>query len=835
MITKKKKENFIKYLFPFQFSHNKGTIMSFFSDIFVNFQKRSNNNFDTYTFQELIGLPMIVSDKLYCTFTCHQDKQLTYQEFSSGLYDLIFGDIDDKMSIVFDLLDFDGDGVITIEDVFLILSHFHLIDNTTETIPILEKLISNFFGNNKHKLDKENCFNIKKNFDVLLLTLLFLNKYISVVSEGEIFQYEKMRKRRKSDKGGFVGYNIYTIDDYEDMEYKPSQTLFNYIDTTEFGHKKKKIFDYEDSDSDDDLDSDDEDLDALYEFSIDFQELRDRFINQCSYEPRLLTSTFSCSFFQEERAKMKEQKKEESVKLLDDILMNQAYKKMKFKEKRKNENHEGHMGGVHASKKNINAKNDKNEKQEEKKDDKSNKNGAEEDNISVGNMTRHQSTSADTSNNTGFGGIRRAVTNFGGFKKANSQMKNKAELIMYKDEKLVKQVKIILVGHYIFYYKNNRGNFLYKKIMPINSLFVRKKKKDNIIIFSLVSFLHNLEQKKNFFCDKVEDANKFYSKFNKSKMFRDIKKEYYFKIHIGEGQFGQVLLAERNSDNKKLAVKLVQKGTQSIEEYKVNRWEIDIFKLLQNIQHPNVVQCIDLYEYESQIFFVYEYVAGGDLRKICKELKLFPQYYTINTILKFSMQMIEGMRVLHKYGVIHRDIKTTNMVVDISPPSSKKNNSGWEIDYSNIDNSTVKVIDFGLSRILGKFENSNDPYGSLCFKAPELIKHEPYDFKVDVWAIGITIYYLVYKELPFEKGSKEEIKYGIVHEGVNYPRNNFINNISINNYYDGSTKIKKLNNNVLKSSILYSIIKDCLEKNPEERLSIDQLSEKYSSLIQTIP
>jgi hypothetical protein len=824
MITKKKKENFLKYLHPFQFSHNKGTIMSFLSDIFVNFQKRSNNNFDTYTFQELIALPMIVSDKLYYTFTSHQEKQLTYQEFSSGLYDLLFGDIDDKMSIVFDLLDFDGDGIMTLEDVFLILSHFHLIDNTTETIPILEKLITNFFGNNKYKLDKENCFNIKKNFDVLLLTLLFLNKYISIVSEGEVNQYDKMRKRRKNDKGGFVGCDMITVDDYEDMEYKPSQLLFNYLDTTEFGHKKKKIFDYEDSDSDEDLDSDDEDLDALYEFSVDFQELRDRFINQCTYEPRLLTSTFSCSFFQEERAKMKEKKKEESVKLLDDILMNQAYKRMKFKEKR---NHDGHLGN-HASKKNVN-----NNKAEEKKDEKSNKN-EEEDNNSVGNV-RHQSTSADTHNGGGFGAIRRAATNFCGFKKANSQIKNKAELILYKDEKFAKQVKIILVGHYIFYYKSNRGNFLYKKVMPINSLYVRKKKKDNIVIFSLVSFLHNLEQKKNYYCDKIEDANKFYSKFNKSKMFRDIKKEYYFKIHIGEGQFGQVLLAERNSDNKKLAVKLVQKGTQSIEEYKVNRWEIDIFKLLQNIQHPNVVQCIDLYEYESQIFFVYEYIAGGDLRKICKELKLFPQFYTINTILKFSMQMIEGMRVLHKYGVIHRDIKTTNMVVDIIPSNKNNSNSGWEIDYSNINNSEVKVIDFGLSRILGKFESSNDPYGSLCFKAPELIKHEPYDFKVDVWAIGITIYYLVYKELPFEKGTKEEIKYSIVHENAYFPRSNFILGTSLNNYYDGNNKIKKLNNTMMKSNILYSMIKDCLEKNPEERLSIEQLSDKYTPLIQTIP
>ena len=818
MISRKKKENFIKYLNPFQFNHNKGSIMNFFSDIFVNFQKRSNNNFDTYTFQELIGLPMIVSDKLYYTFTSHKEKQLTYQEFSGGLYDLIFGDIEDKMSIVFDLLDFDGDGVITLEDSFLILSHFHLIDNTSETIPLLEQLIQSFFGNNRVKIDKENCFNINKNFDILLLVLLFLNKYISVISEGEILQYEKMKKSRKNDKGGFIGYNIITVDDYEDMEYKPTPNLFNYLDKTDFGHKKKKLFDYEDSDSEEDLDSDDEDLDALYEYCIDFQELRDRFINQCTYEPRLLTSTFSCSFFQEERAKMKEQKKEENVKLLDDILMNQAYKKIKIKEKRKNENH-----NENVSKKNVNAN------IKDKKDDKmSNKN---EDNISSGNITRKQSTSADSKSN--FGGIRRAVTNLG-FKKTNTTMKNRVELLLYKDEKLTKQIKIILVGRYIFYYKSNRGNYLYKKIVPINSLFMHKKKKDNLIVFTLYSFLHNLEKKKYFYCDKSEDANKFFSRFNKSKMFRDIKKEYYFKVHIGEGQFGQVLLAERNSDNKKCAIKFVQKGTQSIEEYKVNRWEIDIFKLLQNIDHPNVIKCLDFYEYESQIFFVYEYIAGGDLRKLCKEIKLFPQYYTINTILKFSMQMIEGMRILHKFGLIHRDIKTTNMVVDNIVKVGNNNNSSWDIDYSNIDNFVIKIIDFGLSRILGKFEKSNDPYGSLCFKAPELIKHVPYDFKVDVWAIGVTIYYLVYKELPYEKGSKEEIKYGIVQDPVPFRKNNFIINPNLNNYYDGNDKIKKLNNTTIKSSILYSMIKDCLEKSPEKRLNIDQLSEKYTPLIQTI-
>ena len=824
MASKQRKENFIKYLFPFQFVHSRGTVVSFFSDIFVNFQKRANNNFDTYTFQELTGIPMIVSDKLYYTFTMHQEKQLTYQEFSSGFYDLLFGDIDDKMSIVFDLLDFDSDGAITSDDVFLILSHFHLIDNTTDTIHLIEKLITNFFGINKYKLDKDNCFNIKKNFDVLLLVLLFINKYMTIISDVELCQYEQITRRKKSDKSGLQNYTIYTADDYEDLEYKPTVNLFNYLELTEFGKKKKKANEEEESDSEEDLYDDDEDLDALYEFSVDFQELRDRFINQCSYEPRLLTSTFSCSFFQEERAKMKEEKKEESVKLLDEILMNQSYKKKMFKEKRK-------LDGK-KSKKNISIK---------LKDTKDTKDKDKENNDvkSIGNNTNiGESTNVDSTAN--LNNLRRAITNFNGIKKTATKLRNKIELKLYKKKdgkKTNKEVKLLLCGNYIFYCKNNRGNFLYKKIIPISSLFISKAKKDNILHFSLLSYLHNLEIKKDFYSDKSNEVNKFYSKFNKNKMFRDMKKEYYFKAKVGEGKFGQVILAERYKDKKLLAIKAVQKGYQNIEEYKINRWEIDIFKMLQNLNHPNVIKCIDLYEYECQIFFVYEFIPSGDLRKISKELKLFPQYYTINNILKLSIQIIEGMKILHKYGVIHRDIKTTNMVIDIKSPYDNNNNnnshfhSGIDPDLAYIGNATLKIIDFGLSRILGKTEYSNDPYGSLCFKAPELIEHLPYDFKVDIWAMGVTIYYLVYKELPYEKGSKEEIKYSIVHEKVPFYRNNFINNF---NYYDGIEKFESNNINEIKSSILFSLMKDCLEKNPELRPNIDKLSEKYTLLIKSI-
>ena len=79
--------------------------------------------------------------------------------------------------------------------------------------------------------------------------------------------------------------------------------------------------------------------------------------------------------------------------------------------------------------------------------------------------------------------------------------------------------------------------------------------------------------------------------------------------------------------------------------------------------------------------------------------------------------------------------------------------------------------------------------------------------------------------------SKEEIKYSIVHEKVPFYRNNFINNF---NYYDGIEKFESNNINEIKSSILFSLMKDCLEKNPELRPNIDKLSEKYTLLIKSI-
>ena len=87
---------------------------------------------------------MIISDKIFSALT-GEEKTLTLDDFSQGIYEVFFAPIEDKAQFSFDVYDFNKDNIIEKEDVFLILAHFHLIENTTNSIQYLEDVIDNFF------------------------------------------------------------------------------------------------------------------------------------------------------------------------------------------------------------------------------------------------------------------------------------------------------------------------------------------------------------------------------------------------------------------------------------------------------------------------------------------------------------------------------------------------------------------------------------------------------------------------------------------------------------------------------------------------------------------
>ena len=814
-MSKLRKENFINFLFPFKFKVKKISIINFLSEIYANYHKRCNKVFDSYSFQELMRLPMIVCNKMYSTFTSNESTQMSVDEFSTNIYNLFFGDIDDKMSMIFDLLDFDGDGAIIYEDVFLILSHLHLMEHNYNTIYYIEEIIAIFFDN-KTKIEKDNFFNINKNCDVLLLVLIFLNKYQTIITEQELTFYESCILKKNKNGEFALNYN-YTnsikndkFDEYEDLEYQPSELLLDYLEIIDFGKKNKRIVS-EFEEDEEYFGNEDQDLNALIDFSMEFKELKERFINECNLEPKLFSSTFS-SMFQEETGKKRKKRDIEINKQVNDILKNQMYNNLKKENNQKIPTKKNELRKLMTEESYSNEK-------------------ATQINSTVGDAEIYHDFKKQNSliNNSGI--------NFSFIKKFNPnfQMKNKIILKKENGKSKKKMVKLVLFNNYIFYYITlNNKNFLFKKIIPMVNLFIHKKKIDALTHVRLISQAHNSTLVKEFSSEDYEKVLNFCLKFNGANYQRDITKEYYFKYEIDRGKFGHVFLAKSNTEDKKYAIKLVQKKNQSLEEYKINRNEIDIFHLLQNIDHPNIVKCIDLFENESQIFFVFEYLPCGNLKKYLQDLKFFPADYNIDTVLKLTKQLIEGAYFLHKYGIIHRDIKTTNIMVQINSPikksfiSTSMGISDIQKIHEDMSDVTLKIIDFGLAKILGENEMANEPYGSLSYKAPELILHKTYNFKVDVWSIGVTIYYIVYKTLPFEEGNREELKKAIVNSPVPY----YANNIMLDAFYfKNFTGFRNNNFKNCKSSIIYSILKDCLIKNPKDRYSIEDLYYKYCDLI----
>lgn len=111
----------------------------------------------------------------------------------------------------------------------------------------------------------------------------------------------------------------------------------------------------------------------------------------------------------------------------------------------------------------------------------------------------------------------------------------------------------------------------------------------------------------------------------------------------------------------------------------------------------------------------------------------------------------------------------------------------------------IKIIDFGLSKILLQNETTSEVYGTLIYLAPEVIKKSNYDLKIDIWSYGVLLYYLFYLEMPFDGDEIEAIFYKICYD------------------YSHLKKLKKSKNRI------DNIILNCLNKNPDERLCINNI------------
>ncbi|KAH7047908.1 kinase-like domain-containing protein [Linnemannia elongata] len=196
----------------------------------------------------------------------------------------------------------------------------------------------------------------------------------------------------------------------------------------------------------------------------------------------------------------------------------------------------------------------------------------------------------------------------------------------------------------------------------------------------------------------------------------------YSKIKkVGQGASGSVYVAKHLSTNSKVAVKQMDLALQPKKELVVN--EILIMK---ESSHPNIVNYLDSFLVRGhELWVVMEYMGGGALTDVIENNK-----FTESQIATVCNETCKGLQHLHSQNIIHRDIKSDNVLVDA---------------YGH-----VKITDFGFCAKLTDQKNKRATLvGTSYWMAPEVVKQKQYGAKVDVWSLGIMAIEMIEQEPPY--------------------------------------------------------------------------------------
>ncbi|XP_030823732.1 serine/threonine-protein kinase PAK 3-like [Camarhynchus parvulus] len=204
----------------------------------------------------------------------------------------------------------------------------------------------------------------------------------------------------------------------------------------------------------------------------------------------------------------------------------------------------------------------------------------------------------------------------------------------------------------------------------------------------------------------------------------DPKTKYVDFVQVGQGGFGTVYKAMDPATGDVVALKKMPLRRRSRKELLVN--EIQIMK--EN-RHPNIVNYIDSYLVNEDLWLVMEYVDGGTLTSVLVRLLMEERM-----IAAISKECLKALDFLHSKSVIHRDVKSDNILLGMD--------------------GSVKLTDFGLCAQLTPERSTRcTMLGSPYWVAPEIVKRKEYDTQVDIWALGIVAIEMLEGEPPYFKES----------------------------------------------------------------------------------
>lgn len=241
---------------------------------------------------------------------------------------------------------------------------------------------------------------------------------------------------------------------------------------------------------------------------------------------------------------------------------------------------------------------------------------------------------------------------------------------------------------------------------------------------------------------------------------------------LGKGGYSVVYLVKHKSTSKKYALKCAMKFRKGKDRSERTRQEVEV---LSKLRHRRIIRLKGWFEDEDNIYLVLQYLSGRDLSKYFRR-----NLPSKETSIKIMHQIVDAVKYCHRKGIIHRDIKLDNILIN-----------------KNLD---IKLTDFGLCAIR---ENSReyfyDEVGTARYTAPELLNGDGYDESVDVWAIGIILFLLLTGKYPFDGSKRKSIFRRILKKRIDYDK------------YD-------LDENEI------HLLKRLLCKNPRYRIQLDDIT-----------
>ena len=763
---------------------NPNLFKKYLQEVFVDLSTKAENSKSKYlsrlTFYDYIKLPIFISEKLFNSFaSSSQQEGLKEEEFVTGFFKLYMGTFSETTKVIFDLLDFDKDGIIKKEDVTIILSYLPLNDvseekekrlesvkeilgfqmkSLEEIDDIVSKTFKKFEGKMNFQQFKDTVQNKKSDVFLQIICFLYQEKPFSSknvesmkLKYGDIDdeEYEKMMKvyGNRSRKG--VSVKIKTPNQASTLS--PAGSFFK----RRFSIKGFNLNE-ENKETKDKTEAKDKDKNALLQGSSKSVKsnissltktdsdlaIPEEYVNKNlennvdAYDKNISMVRLNNERTLEDYNKLKKGKDNNFKELMDNS-------KQRYSSPTKYLQEKVGLNSLALMNKDIDY----------------------EKNLCPINEVENEGANNDTN---------------------LEEEKNICyENWVYKltENKKLKKFYLVLINKDIYYYKDQeKKNFL--GMHNLSGCFIQEGGENekiviedkNFYIFEI--FFNNKSKTRKYYTPNKDISNNFVKKIKEAIGYMKFTDYYDLKEVIGKGKFGVVNLGIHKKTQQQVAVKIINKDSiKTVEDKELVRIEIGILKLCH---HPNVVRLLDHLENEDYIFIVMEYIEGGTLGQYFKKKNFNFSERQASSIMS---QIASAVKYLHRYGIVHRDLKPDNIMI------TQQNDFG-----------VIKIMDFGLSKIVSTQEKMVDGYGTLSYVAPEVLLRTPYNKEVDIWSMGVILYYMLCGHLPF-KGNKEvAIAEKIVNDDLEFD--------------DEEWEVR--------SKKVRELIISCLKKEPEERITIDE-------------